>query len=201
MAFGIPTLLNKASGIVSKVSLLTADAKRILSMFAPPKWGVFLNGKIVLEPNSIVSMDFKREWRISNYPQEDGAFQSYNKVQTPFETQLRMTKGGDTLMRQMFLLAIKKIAGDLNLYTILTPEGPYLNANITRYEFVRRPTEGVSLITVDIWLEEIRIAPAPALSNTLKNTATASGVSPVNVGNVQTFPVQSRGTIDVTNLE
>ena len=60
---------------------------------------------------STVEFDFDQEWTIADYPQEQGAFQSYDKVQLPFECRVRLACGGSASQRQTFLNTIFAIAG------------------------------------------------------------------------------------------
>jgi hypothetical protein len=58
-----------------------------------------------------VEFDFDQDWTIADYPQEQGAFQSYDKVQMPFECRVRLACSGPPAQRQAFLNSIFAIAG------------------------------------------------------------------------------------------
>jgi hypothetical protein len=60
---------------------------------------------------STIEFDFDQDWTIADYPQELGAFQSYDKVQLPFECRVRLASGGPPAQRQAFLNSILAIAG------------------------------------------------------------------------------------------
>ena len=60
---------------------------------------------------STIEFDFDQEWAIADYQQEQGGFQSYDKVQLPFECRVRVACGGPWSQRQAFLNAIFAIAG------------------------------------------------------------------------------------------
>lgn len=183
MTIGIPPLLGKIASVANTVALLVADAQIVLNMFAGPKWGIFnADGTIALKPDSIISLDAKREWSVSNAPQEQGAFQSYNKVMFPLDTNIRMTKGGTDDQRYQFLIALSTLAKSLKTLNIGMPEGHIIaNVTIIRFDFRRTSTNGVGLLTVDVALQEIRVAPNPAFIN----TAAPSGADPVQGGAVQ----------------
>jgi hypothetical protein len=183
MANGIPALLGNVANVTNTISLVVADAQLILGMFAGPKWGIFnLDGSIALQPDSIVSLDLKREWSIPNYPQEQGAFQSYNKVMFPLDTNIRMTKGGTDDQRYRFLITLSTLAKSLKTFNVGMSEGRVIkNVTFTRFDSRRTSTNGVGLLTVDVALQEIRVAPNPAFTN----TAAPSGADPQNGGAVQ----------------
>lgn len=153
-------------------------------------WGVYNGdtGDQVLKPDSILNLDNRNEWKLSDYPVQVGSFSSYNKVIVPFELSLRFSKGGDLGSRAAFLKSIDDIAGDTNLYSIVTPERTYLDCNITRYEVTRRGAEGAYfLCEVDVYFRQI-LQVTPQYSSTAADTSNAqnpAAVPPVNQGNLQ----------------
>lgn len=152
-------------------------------------WGVFgPDGSQVLKPDSILNLDNRNEWKISDYPVQVGSFASYNKVIVPFEISLRFSKGGDLGQRAAFLKSIDDIAGDVNLYAIVTPERTYLDVNITRYEVTRRGAEGAYfLCEVDVFFRQI-LQVTPQYSTTAADTSNAQNPAaqpPVNQGTLQ----------------
>jgi len=59
------------------------------------QWGIYdMSGAPVLTASSVAGMEYARDWRVSNYPQEQGAFASYNKVKTPFTAKVTFLVGG-----------------------------------------------------------------------------------------------------------
>lgn len=181
---GAPPLLNKVNNALTTANILTSDASILfagLGNSTPVQWGVFLNGKPVIEPDSVVAVEFKKEYRLADYPMEQGAFQTYNKVTTPYDARISMTKGGTDLDRQVFLGTAANIAASLDLYDFVTPEVIYSNANIARFDYQRTSTNGVKLLTVHFYLSEIRVT-VPAI---FTNTKQPSSQTNQNGGNVQ----------------
>lgn len=172
MADGVPPLLNPPA-VADEPALMTEDDPSV-SRSAAPKWGVFAHGsasEAVIEPDSIVTLEFKNDSRLSQYPQEDGAFQTYNKVATPFELHVTMTKGGTESDRAFFIAAVEENAQSLALLDVVTPEKTYLSVNISRINYRRSASSGLGLITVDIGFTEIR--------ETVGNVFASSGIDPV----------------------
>ncbi len=191
---GVPALLRApgaSATAVGNIALLTADSAVISQSGGAPQWGLFLNGQNVLNPDSIVGFEFKGEAKIASFPIEQGGFASYDKVQVPYDARIEMTKGGSISSRATFLNALELAKESLNLYTILTPELSIPNGNIVHYDYRRTSKSGFQLITVSVWVQEIRIAGTPAFSN----TATPSGAAPQNGGTVQpTTPTPSQSS-------
>lgn len=162
-----------------------------------PSWGIFDQAGIPViatspaaaaVADSVVAFDFRREYRISDFPVEAGGFSTYDKIRWPFDARLIFTKGGSLQERQAFLAAIDALIASLALYTVVTPEVYYASATITHYDYTRRAESGATLIVVTVWMREVIPAPAPQFSNTRE----PSGADPVNGGTVQTQPPTSR---------
>lgn len=180
IAPGVPPLSRDPLIVIGTVQLLTQDAAGILSGF--PQWGIFLNGFPVVLADNVVSVDYKQDWTISDYPLEQGAFESYDKVAHPFECKVRFSAGGSVGNRQSFLNSIAAIAGNLTLYDIVTPEETYTSVNITHYDYRRTSINGVGLITVDVWAVQVRVTATASFQNVTSPTS----ASPQNGGIVQT---------------
>lgn len=186
---GVPSVFF-ASGVGQALSFLTADAASIFTgaLQAQP-WGIYLGGFPVVLADNVFSFDYRQQWAISDYPVEKGAFASYDKVQIPFDARFRFTAGGSEANRQAFLASIAAIAGDLNLYTVVTPDAIYPSVNITHYDYSRSANNGAGLISVDLWTLEVRETGGAAMSSTANPTASAQ----VNSGTVQTTaPTQAQ---------
>ena len=178
---GVPSVLF-ASTIGQVLNFLTQDAVGIFTGLSQQQpWGIYLGGAPVVLADNVVSFDLRKQWAISDYPVEQGAFASYNKVFIPFDGRFKFTAGGSDAKRQALLTSIEAIAGDLNLYTIVTPIAIYPSVNITHYDYSQTATNGVGLLSVDVWTEEVRETGAQAMSNTASPTASAQ----VNGGTVQ----------------
>lgn len=209
VAPGVPPVQRNPFSVPNSIALLVSDAAQIVRMFQGPSWGIFSSsGAAILTGDTTIGFDFRHEYRVSNYPQEAGAFGSYDKVQTPYDGRLTIVCGGAFSInaitsaisatsltgalnaltgesaRAAFLNTLETIAASLDLYNIVTPEKTYTSANVVNYDYRRTAQDGATLLTADIWLEEIRIAPAPKFTN----TATPSGANAVNGGTVQAAP-------------
>lgn len=154
----------------------------VLSNVGQPQWGLFgQDGSAALVASSFATLDYTHDYRISKYQQEQGAFASYNKVQNPYVAKIGFLVGGDAGTRAAFFAQAEQVCASLNLVTIITPEIPYLNANPVRVSYRRTSRNGVTLILVEIDLEEVRIISTATLSS----TASVNGASPQQNGTTQ----------------
>lgn len=187
---GVPPVLRDGLPPAPVDSALTADGPDISSNVQGARWGVYLNGALVLEPDSVVSFEFSHQFRVSNFPIEGGKFAAYNKVATPFDTRVQFAKGGNDEDRASFLAALDTTIRALDLYDVITPERTYTGVNLTRYDFKRTSSQGITLLLVDLQLEEIRVSAAA----TFTNSKSPAGADAVNDGAVQpTTPTPAQG--------
>ena len=200
---GVPPLLrNPLAAVVEIFSLLTQDSVVFSDDFAP-QWGIFQDGVPVIVADNVVSLEYKQNWYLADYPIEQGGFESYDKVQVPFDSRIRFSSGGSEQNRQALLDSIAGIAGDLNLYDIVTPEEIYQSVNVIQYNYKRSATNGVGLISVDVWCQEVRVNSQAQFTNSgtgsdstlngnqappITNSKSPSSVSSINSGNVQPSP-------------
>lgn len=166
----------------NKAIILLADAVTVLRFFQGPRWGVFTKtGAEVVVSDSVISVDFRREWRVSDYPVEDGGFETYDKVSEPYDARVRLACDGSTTPRSFFLSQIDAAARSLDLFTVVTPDAVFPSVNIIHYDYRRDRAGGVGIILVDIWLREIR----QTVQSTFTSTKTPDGASDQNSGTVQ----------------
>ena len=163
---GLPLTLSTAISLAgtiinqSLVALPSPDAAAI--------WGIFdKSNNLIAAWDSTIGFEFRGEAKISDYPQENGNFASYNKVKVPYDARMRVAKGGDQAGRASFLQAIEQAKESINLFTVVTPEVTYPNASIVHYDYRREHRNGATLLIVDIWMQEVRTTATQKFSNTL----------------------------------
>jgi hypothetical protein len=210
---GVPQLkrsLNFPAGVPPIINGVIALGRLALALVSKPQWGIFkieppeiapptAEGELetvvvkpppapVLVPDNFTRLNMEQAWEVTDAPVQEGSFASYNKVETPFEIRLRMTKGGTLASRQKFLDTLEDIAKSLDLYRILTPERSYLNVNITGYRVTRESATGAYFLAeVEITFREIRQVQA-------QYTSTASNTQ--NAKTPSAKPVDNRGTLN-----
>jgi hypothetical protein len=160
---------------------LTRDSDNI-SQLASAQWGIFTaGGEQIVQPDNISGFGYSAEYRIADFPIEQGGFETYDKVALPFTTRVVMAKGGSLSERQSFHQAIEAIRGDRELYNVITPEAVYANVNVTRVELDRSQERGAGMLVVEVYLQEIRQNATAQFSKTKE----AAGTTPTNSGSVQ----------------
>lgn len=137
-------------------------------------------------PDSIVSMDYKREYKISDAPQELGAFQSYNKVQRPAVIHLRMAKGGSVADRNAFIAWVELQAAGTKLLAIQTPEQTYGGYCIQDFDYRKSSTDGAGIAIVDVEFLQVRETVVSTLGKATPSIATTTAVPPASAANAAT---------------
>ena len=191
---GAPSLYSGLTSGINTGLILASDAASIAQSFGPPQWGIFDNQTLqpLLTADTVLALEYKRDFRISDFPVESGSFATYNKVISPFDISISLAFSGtlsllqsvlsggavgavisqfatgtdqQTTNRRNFLNAMELQVASLSLCKIVTPEQTYSNCTMTHYDYRRETKRGATLIVVDVQLREVRVAAAPAFSN------------------------------------
>ena len=173
---------------VALPSLITSDTAGIISAVRGGQWGIFdSNGNAVLQVDAVDSIEYARDYRVSDYTQENGAFQSYNKVQVPYEAKVGFLISD---ARVEFLNTVEAVLASLELFFVVTPEVSYASSNLIHYGYRRVSRNGVTLMRVEVWCEEIRVSATTTLANAQSN----NGLPTQQNGTIQPQVVLPAGT-------
>lgn len=143
-------------------------------------WRIRRGGSWAIEFDSFLAIEFRDPSRLSTFPQEAGAFASYNKVETPFDIRVTLTRGGADSDRSDFIATLYKMKKSIDLYDIITPEATYINTNLENYTYRRTSKSGKTMITAELFFKEVRIT--SGASN--YNPSQPSSASPSSGGQV-----------------
>lgn len=146
-------------------------------------WGIYDDsGAIAIEVDSIISVSFDGEHDLPTYPIEGGSFETYNKVEVPFNVGVRVTRGGDDATITKFVSTLNKLRSSLDLLTVVTPQYSHASVNVSKVSFDRSGEKGISLITADIRFQQIRETATAEFTV----TATPAGADVEDSGAVET---------------
>lgn len=155
----------------------------MLSVFGTPVWGIFdQRGLPAISANLVAGVELRHGTRVSNAPQERGAFQSYNKVAVPYDAKITYSVGTSLLRRSQVISECERLIASLDFVSVIMPEFQYLSGNVTDYSLRRSAQRGVSLISIDVMVQEIRVV----ASGKLTNTQSTNGAETQNNGGTQT---------------
>lgn len=171
---GLPSLTDDVA-VFQDIVLLTADALGLLGSTSQQQWGLFLNGEPAIVSDNVISFEYKQDHRVSNFPQEEGAFESYNKVQLPFDIRLRFSTGGSPADRQAMIDSIDAIIGSTDLFDAVTPEKVYESVNPVHQDLRRTAINGVGLLIIDVLCEQVRVTTSPQFSTSQNSSSGTNG--------------------------
>ena len=196
---GVPALIRNLAAPVVNAVLSPLGSAVVDAALTRPVWGIFdQNGAKVLNPDSFLGIDFHQDTRVSTYPQEQGAFASYNKVGTPYDCRIRMAVGSDETARTAFLATCDGMLNSTDLFSVVTPEVTSPRATLKSYDYRRTDKNGVSMLTVELDFIEVRIT-ATADFSQIDEPQEPSAADPVSDGQVQATPV-TQSTVTAVDL-
>lgn len=170
---GVPAAVNLIPGFGAGLSLLTGDAFGLASA-NDSLWGIFQNGAPVVVAESVVAVDYRRELAISDYPVEQGAFESYDKVKLPRDVHMRFT-AGTVAARNELLSSIDAIIATTQLVDFVTPDAVYTSMTLSHEDYSRTAQRGLGLLQVEVWGIEVVQAGQTQLANSQGSTALGGG--------------------------
>jgi hypothetical protein len=175
---GVPPLLGGFAPTPALPAL--NDISNSLPSSLSPSWGIFLNGAAVVTADSVISMDARQEAVVADFPLEGGTFESYDKVDRPFDVRFRFASGGNDANRAALFSSVKALLADkTNQYMFISPEDAFESIN------------GVGLPAVDVWGWQLLVGQ----SSTSANDSQSVGAAPQsNTGVVQ--PVMTASNYD-----
>ncbi|MDR0479537.1 MAG: hypothetical protein LBH31_07015 [Burkholderiaceae bacterium] len=193
-AAGIALADESANGIDANFAQ-TADGADLPSDAPLEQWGIFdASGNLAIAPDTIVGTDFRAEVKVADYPIEQGAFGSYNKVQTPFDLRLTMAYSSNATGREVFINTLDTLLKSPLLYTAITPEGAWENITIEHYDYRRDARSGVQMLTVDVWAREVRLIPGTSYAQQSGLDQTQNGQTQQTLQSAGTTPLDPANT-------
>lgn len=167
-------------------------------------------GTPVLTPDNVLSLEWRGEERISDFPVQNGQFVSFNKVAVPYDLRMVVTCQGLNLVqealasvtqildqalgqlglafgqpmsRDAFLRQLDAMLVSTDLYNVVTPDKVYQNVNLVSYNHAKKSDEGGTLIIAELLFREVRESVSASYSNPIAS-ASETAASPVNIGTV-----------------
>jgi hypothetical protein len=140
-------------------------------------------------PSSWGEFSPKYETQLSDYPQEQGAFQPYNKVKRPQTINVTMIKTGSDVARFAWFTAIRQqeALNPTQLYTLISPVGVFVDFTIASMSIDVRPDRGSNLTYLNILFTEV--PQITSSDGSYQNTLSAKSNPVAQIGQVFTTAV------------
>jgi len=140
-------------------------------------------------PSSWGEFSPKYETQLSDYPQEQGAFQPYNKVKRPQTVNVTMIKTGSDVARFAWFTAIRQqeALNPTQLYTLISPVGVFVDFTIATMSIDVRPDRGSNITYLNILFTEV--PQIVSSDGSYQNTLSAKSNPVAQIGQVFTTAV------------
>ena len=179
---GVPALLRSATIPTVDALVNQGISLALEAIFGAERWGIYDQaGNLALDHDVFGGIEFKNASLVSTYVQEEGAFASYNKVNTPYDCRVRLLVGSDVVRRNSFLTALDLMLKSIDTYSVVTPDFTYPEATLQNYQYRRTARNGVRIIEADLWFLEVR----KAVNSEQQVPAEPSGANSISLGQVQ----------------
>lgn len=161
-----------------------------------PTWSITdTDGNYLLQPDSVIDFEYRGEMKIPTYPIEQGSFQSYNKVPIPYDARMTVAcNGNGEQTREGFLTACELLRESLDTVVITTPDAIYDSVNLVHYDYRREARQGVTLLLVQLWFNEIRVAPSTAIASPSQTNPVVGTPTPSTVSSSSTISTAPTGS-------
>lgn len=189
---GVPPMLRAAGSTISNVQGVVAGIQNTIQFFQGaqplPPWGIFdADFNSVLDADSIAGFTNRKESNLLDFPVQDGGFASYNKVQVPSSSSVRIRKGGTLSDRANLIRQLDALQASMDLFSIVTPEKTYISVNCERYELTRQDVDDAFFLNhVELFFKEIRVVQATftttAVGADTSNAQNPAAQTPTNQG-------------------
>ncbi len=121
-------------------------------------WGIFDATTLlsVFDYDTFMSFKITDTSKVSDFPVEDGAFATYNKVSKAYTVNVQLAISEGSPRRATFLNKLASVRKGLDLMNIVTQDRVYLNATLENYVVSRVTKGGVGQVIADLAFIEVR---------------------------------------------
>lgn len=192
---GVPNIPRDPLGAITSIGAIVGNINARAQIGEPVEavYGIFdEDGNAVIVPDTIQAFAFQSDYSLSNFPIEQGGFNTYNKVQNPFQNRVLVVKGGNDSDRAEFLATVEGVLASTQLYSIVTPETTYVGVNMVGMSLSRTNRDGANMLIIDLQFIEVRLAPAAQYN---EESSSAEPISDEQTDSAQAASAESNGQV------
>ena len=169
-------------------------------------WGVYdLAGQPVFDIDTCVDFKFGDSAKVSDFPVEQGAFASFNKVVHPYQPKVKLAVSGQPRVSAL-LSALYAAVRSTTIYNVFTPEIGYLGVTLEKYDYTRSGPKGRGMVTVELTLMQVIQVSAQYTTVKLPSPKKKSAADAKNNGKAQTsqppnpLPIEQQNAAMAKNM-
>lgn len=157
---------------------------RILPVSQTHRWSITdKDGQPLIIFTSFFELEYRDENKVLEHPVEDGGFFSYNKIETPLEISVVLGISGKNEDLQRTLVTLNELVKSTKLINIETPIKFISNTTLVSYDFALKKDEGISLLTVNLALREVRQVKPQYTNVSIPSIPKAQAKNPTDASN------------------
>ena len=171
-------------------------------------WGIYdaITFQPVFDYDSFRSFKITDTSKVSDFPVEEGAFATYNKVSKAYRTEIELAVSDQPYRRTAFLTQLMSVRKSLDLMHIVTQDYIYLNATLESYITSRVTKGGVGQVVAHLSFIEVRqvaaqYGVAKVRSAGAAKVANSGNVSPVGPQTAAMLQFLQRSAGNPTNKD
>ena len=188
---GVPALLGGFAPQAAVALGAITDISASLPGFGLEQWGIYKDGMPVVVADTVIGFHRRKEYVVADFPIEGvpgsnqaAAFESYDKVERPFDVRVRFAAGSDYPTRMALIQSVEAIEGDTQVYDFVSPEAVYESVTIAHCDYDRNRLQGAGVLVLDVWGWQIMVETESGVTSAQNpggNDAKTSTVTPQDV--------------------
>ena len=139
-------------------------------------------GALAIKAN-LTSFEYLQDSKVTQSPQEAGSFNSSDKVQSPILIKLKMVANKSSNGTEL-IANLARLVKQTSLYKIVTPKGVFKRMDVTKFSYMQKTEEGLTLIEAAVEFTEIR-----TVSRQVTEAVSPNGQEVLQNGLVQAVPL------------
>lgn len=144
-------------------------------------------GGQLVQFSSLLDIDILNEGQALSYPVEEGAFMTYNKVQSPLDIRVTLAKMGLPFEFADILKTLDKYQAEALKLSAVTPSAYFDSLTLQSYSHRHESRQNANMLTVELHLVEVR-----EVESQTSNVEVSSPKNPTSAGKVNTGKKQAQ---------
>lgn len=155
---GVPQVLRDPTASAAAIAgFTTTDTFSTSSANQSNVWGVFdASNKPAFSVDTYLEFAPNNAAKQSDFPTEQGGFNSFNKVQSPYKVNVKISQAGTLQQMQALLDTLKTLLVSTDFLSVITPMETYANCTLVDYKYRQTAKSGAGRIEATLTFEEAR---------------------------------------------
>ena len=135
--------------------------------------------------SGFMDIDVRNEGQALSYPVEKSSFADYNKVQSPLEIRVNLSKQGDDSEIESIINQLDDYQQKAVLLSVSTPSMLYEGMTLESYSYKRTNNQNTCLLVTELVLKEVREVETQVTTTVITKPKNATSSGKVNTCKTQ----------------